>query len=194
MAEFLLELLSEEIPAGLQPWAEKTLGTRFQALVEENGLDSPDLSIQCHSTPRRIWLYSPNLPAVAKDRHEERRGPSIEAPEAAIEGFLKSVGMSRNDVEEREEKKGTFLYAARHIKGRQAAPILADTLPGLIRNFAWPKSMHWTMEPLRWVRPLRSILCLLDSAVVDFRLGEIISGDTTKGHPSLGGGEIKIAS
>ena len=194
MAEFLLELLSEEIPAGLQPWAEETLAARLRTALAENGLDSTDLSIQCHSTPRRLWLYTPNLPPAAADRHEERRGPNIDAPEAAIEGFLKSVGLSRDQVEEREEKKGTFLYAAREIKGRQAEEILADTLPNIIADFGWPKSMHWTSGPLRWIRPLRSILCLLDGKVVSFEVDGIASGNRTSGHRVLGQDQITVTS
>lgn len=194
MVEFLLELLSEEIPAGLQPWAEETLAARLRTALAENGLDSTDLSIQCHSTPRRLWLYTPNLLPAAADRHEERRGPSIDAPKAAIEGFLKSVGLSRDQVEEREEKKGTFLYAARDIKGRQAEEILAETLPKIIADFGWPKSMHWTSGPLRWVRPLRSILCLLDGKVVSFEVNGIASGNRTSGHRVLGQGQISVTS
>ena len=194
MAEFLLELLSEEIPAGLQPWAEETLAARLRTALAENGLDSTDLSIQCHSTPRRLWLYTPNLPPAAADRHEERRGPSIDAPKGAIEGFLKSVGLSRNQVEEREEKKGTFLYAARAIKGRQAEEILAEKLPNIIADFGWPKSMHWTSGPLRWIRPLRSILCLLDGKVVSFEVDGIASGNRTSGHRVLGQDQITVTS
>jgi glycyl-tRNA synthetase beta chain len=194
VAEFLLELLSEEIPAGLQPWAEEVLAARFKALVVENGLGSPDLNIQCHSTPRRLWLYSPNIEAAAIDKQEERRGPNVDAPEAAVEGFLKSVSMSRDEVEERKEKKGTFLYATRQIKGRTAAKILADTLPKLITNFGWPKSMHWTSGQLRWIRPLRSILCLLDGKVVSFEVDGIKSGDRTSGHRVLGKGNITVQS
>lgn len=194
MAEFLLELLSEEIPAGLQPWAEDTLAARLRTALTENGLVSTDLSIQCHSTPRRLWFYTPNLPLDAADRHEERRGPSIDAPQAAIEGFLKSVGLSRDQVEERKEKKGTFLYAARDIKGRHAAEILAHILPKIIADFGWPKSMHWTSSPLRWIRPLRSILCLLDGKVVSFEVDGIASGNRTSGHRVLGQGQITITS
>lgn len=194
MAEFLLELFSEEIPAGLLPWAEETLAARLRTALAGNGLDSADLSIQCHSTPRRLWLYTPNLPPAAAERHEERRGPSIDAPKAAIEGFLKSVGLSHDQLEEREEKKGTFLYAARHIEGRPATEILAEILPSVIADFGWPKSMHWTSGPLRWIRPLRSILCLVDGEVVKFEVGGIASGNRTSGHRVLGPSEITVTS
>ncbi|MEE8371293.1 MAG: glycine--tRNA ligase subunit beta [Sphingomonadales bacterium] len=194
MAELLLELFSEEIPARLQPWAETAFAARIEALLKDQGLWSEKVSVQCYSTPRRLWLYSPNLPEKSADTVEERRGPRVDAPDKAIEGFLKSVGLARSEVEEREEKKGVFLYAVTQHSGRPAAGILAAELPRLIGDFRWPKSMRWGEGTMRWVRPLHSILCLLDGKVLDFSLGGIRAGNTTKGHRSRGGEDITIAS
>lgn len=194
MAELLLELFSEEIPAGLQSWAERRLASAVQEILADKGLDSPELTLECHSTPRRLWLRMSNLPKASAARVEERRGPRVDAPQKAIDGFLKSVGMDRREVEEREEKKGIFLIARREITGRRAAEILADALPELIRGFGWPRSMHWTEGGMRWIRPLRSILCLLDGDIVPFEVDGITSGNITRGHPVMSPEEIKIGS
>lgn len=192
MAEFLLELFSEEIPARMQPAAAQQLRERFEALLAESGLTAD--AVETHATPRRLALIARGLPAASAATSEERRGPRADAPAQAIEGFLKSTGLSREQLEERDTGKGVFLFANLTSDGRPTADILAEKLPALIAGFQWPKSQRWgaasasTASP-RWVRPLRGILALLDREVVGFEALGLQSGRTTFGHRFMGGAD-----
>jgi glycyl-tRNA synthetase beta chain len=129
---------------------------------------------------------------------DERRGPRTDAPEKALEGFLRSTGLSREDLEAREEKKGAFWFAKITREGRPAAEIVAEILPRTIRDFPWPKSMRWGSGSLRWVRPLHSILCILSdeagAEIVPFEVDGIASGNTTEGHRFMAPGRFAVAS
>ncbi|PCJ33134.1 MAG: glycine--tRNA ligase subunit beta [Alphaproteobacteria bacterium] len=184
MSEFLLELFSEEIPARMQAKAASDLKQLVTAKLKGAGLKFDQA--EAYVTPRRLCLHITGLADVQPDVSEERRGPRADAPEKAIEGFLKGAGVTRDQVDIREEKKGTFLYAVIEKKGRKTSELLAEFLPEVIRNFPWPKSQRWGDKKLRWVRPLHSILCLMDGAVVDFDLGEgLVSSNQTRGHRFL---------
>ena len=183
MPELLLELLSEEIPARMQARATADLERLIGEALDEVRL--PPESIDAWVTPRRLTLVADGLPARQPDVREERRGPRADAPEKAIAGFLGSVGLDRDRLEERETGKGVFLFAVTARAGRSAPDALADVLPDALRRLPWPKSMRWGVRSLRWVRPLRGILCLFDGAVVRFALEDVVSGDTTVGHRTL---------
>lgn len=189
MADFLLELFSEEIPARMQPVAAQQLREKFAALLQESGLTAT--TVDTYATPRRLTLIAHGLPAASEATSEERRGPRADAPAQAIEGFLKSTGLSREQLEERDTGKGVFLFANLSREGRATAEILAAKLPALIAGFQWPKSQRWgqasasTASP-RWVRPLREIVALLDSEIVEFDALGIQSGRTTFGHRFMG--------
>ncbi|MDO9489072.1 MAG: glycine--tRNA ligase subunit beta, partial [Sphingomonadaceae bacterium] len=192
MADFLLELFSEEIPARMQPKAAEDLKRLFAATLAEAGLAADE--IETHATPRRLALIARSLPLATPDVSEERRGPRADAPPQAIEGFLKSTGLSRDQLEERDDPKGHFLYAVIAKAGRPTRDVLAEAVPAIVRSFPWPKSMRWGSGSLRWVRPLHSIVALLDGEVVDLDIDGIRSGRTTKGHRFLSTGPIEIAS
>jgi glycyl-tRNA synthetase beta chain len=189
MPDFLLELFSEEIPARMQPAAAKQLAERFAALLAEAGLTAATL--ETHATPRRLALLATGLPKSSAATAEERRGPRADAPAQAIEGFLKSTGLTRDQLEERDTGKGVFLFATLKSEGRPTADILAEKLPALISGFQWPKSQRWgpasasTASP-RWVRPLRGIVALLDTEVVPFEAMGLTSGRETFGHRFMG--------
>ena len=189
MADFLLELFSEEIPARMQHAAAKQLGERFSTLLSEAGLSTDH--VETHATPRRLALLAHGLPTASAATAEERRGPRADAPAQAIEGFLKSTGLTRDQLEERDTGKGIFLFATLKSEGRPTADILAERLPALITGFQWPKSQRWgpasasTASP-RWVRPLRAIVALLDEAVIPFEAMGLQSGRTTQGHRFMG--------
>ncbi|WP_339865211.1 glycine--tRNA ligase subunit beta [Paremcibacter congregatus] len=183
-SEFLLELFSEEIPARMQAKAASDLKRLVSDKLKEAGLTFE--RADAYVTARRLTLHITGLDGEQPDISEERRGPRADAPEKAIDGFLKGAGVSRDQVEIREEKKGTFLYAVIEKKGRKTAEVLAEFLPDVIRNFPWPKSQRWGAKSLRWVRPLHSILCLMDGDVVAFDLGDgLSSGNVTRGHRFL---------
>ena len=183
MAEFLLELLSEEIPAGMQGRAEGNL----QSLIYET-FKSANLEryiVKPFSTPRRLAVYIDYVADTSKDSIEERKGPRIDAPQQALDGFLRSCGMEKEDLKIEEDKKGKFYVAEIIKKGRPAEEVLAEIIPEIIRNFPWPKSMLWGDGGLRWVRPLHSILAIVireeKTKTVNFEIGGIKSGNTTLG-------------
>ncbi len=196
MADFLLELFSEEIPARMQPKAAEDLKRLFNEKLAEAGLAAAE--VDTYATPRRLALIAHGLPVATPDVSEERRGPRADAPTQAIEGFLKSTGLTREQIEERDDPKGRFLYAVIAKAGRPTRDVLAEAVPAIVRAFPWPKSMRWGARSasegaLRWVRPLHSIVALLDHDVVELEIDGVRSGRTTKGHRFLSEGPVEIA-
>jgi glycyl-tRNA synthetase beta chain len=192
MPDLLLELFSEEIPARMQRQAAEDLERLVtNALVERNLLYE---GAQAFVTPRRLALHVVGLPAAQPTSREERKGPRVGAPEAAIQGFLKSAGLARIEDASiaKDPKKGEFYVAVIEKPGRSTGEALAEIIPAIVRAFPWPKSMRWgaaSVRPdsLRWVRPLRGILCTLGtphdvSEVVEFDIDGLASGDVTWGH------------
>ena len=219
MPDLLLELFSEEIPARMQRQAADDLKRLVtSALVERNLLYE---GAQSFVTPRRLALHVVGLPAAQAHLREERKGPRVGAPEAALQGFLKSAGLNRIEdaTVEKDPKKGEFYVAVIKKPGRETKDVIAEIMPAVIRSFPWPKSMHWGdyrpaerlvglagmdagmdrgtisatyigRNTLRWVRPLRGIVCTLatqhDAAeVVPFDVDGIAAGDMTWGHRFL---------
>ncbi|MDP6709560.1 MAG: glycine--tRNA ligase subunit beta [Alphaproteobacteria bacterium] len=180
MAELLLELLSEEIPARMQPAAAAELHRRLAKALKDAGLEFE--AAEAYATPRRLALVVAGLPPAQPDLREERRGPRIDAPEKAIQGFLKGNGLTREQCEERETEKGSFLFAVIERRGQPTGQVLAKLLPEVLADLPWPKSMRWGNGVARWVRPLHSILCLFDGLVVGFEFAGVTTGAETRGH------------
>ena len=187
MPDLLIELFSEEIPARMQARAADDL----KKLVT-NGLVDAGLtyaSAAAFSTPRRLTLTIEGMLDASPSLTEERKGPKADAPEKAIDGFLRGAGLTRGQLEERDTPKGKILFAMIKKPGRPAVEIVAEVLETTIRNFPWPKSMRWGNGTLRWVRPLHSILCILSAEdgaqVVPFDVDGIEAGATTRGHRFL---------
>ncbi|PHQ70252.1 MAG: glycine--tRNA ligase subunit beta [Paracoccus sp.] len=184
MPDLLIELFSEEIPARMQARAADDLKRLITDGLVEAGLTYA--SAGAFSTPRRLTLAVEGLTAGSPTTREERKGPRTDAPEKALEGFLRSTGLSRDQLEARDDKKGQVWFATIEKPGRPAAEIVAEVLDGTIRNFPWPKSMRWGTGALRWVRPLHSILCVLSdesgATVVPLTVEGITAGDSTRGH------------
>lgn len=190
MPELLLEILSEEIPARMQVRAADDLKRLVtDALVEAGCLYEGARAL---ATPRRLVLSVEGLPASQPDLREERKGPRVDAPEKAIEGFLGSIGMTRDQVETREDKKGTFYVAHIERPGRPTSDVIAEIVPDVVLRFPWPKSMRWGTGTMRWVRPLHSIVCTFDGEIVDFEVEGIRSGRQTRGHRFLGPDPIDV--
>jgi glycyl-tRNA synthetase beta chain len=195
MPNLLIELFSEEIPARMQARAAEDL----KALVT-NGLVEAGLTYSgaaAFATPRRLSLSVEGLSGASKAVREERRGPATTAPDQAVEGFLRSTGLTRDQLEVREAGKGQAYFAVIEKPGRAAAEIISEVLEQTIRNFPWPKSMRWGAGSLRWVRPLHSIICLLTdeagATVVPLEIDGITAGNTTRGHRFLSKGDIKVS-
>ncbi|MER9651535.1 glycine--tRNA ligase subunit beta [Mesorhizobium sp. M0199] len=202
MPDLLLELRSEEIPARMQ---RKAAGDLRKLLTD--GLVEAGLTYEAareYWTPRRLALDIRGLTARSKDISEEIKGPSTKAPEQAVQGFLRKAGLA--SIAEAhvhsDPKKGDFYVAHISRPGRSAEQIIAELVPGIIRNFPWPKSMRWgpaSAKPgsLRWVRPLQSILCTFgpeteEPVVVDFEIDGIRSGNVTYGHRFHAPGAITV--
>ena len=180
MPELVLELFSEEIPARMQAKAAEDLRSLVTNALVEAGLTYE--GAQAHATPRRLVLSVEGLDAKAKGVTEERKGPRVDAPQAAIDGFLKSTGLRLEDLKQQDDKKGKFYLASISKPGREATTIIAEVVPAITRSFPWPKSMRWGAGSLRWVRPLQSILCTFDGEVVPFEIEGLQSGNATRGH------------
>jgi len=132
--------------------------------------------------PRRLTLVIEGLPEAQADRTEERKGPRVGSPEKAMEGFLRSTGLTMDQLVDQD---GVW-FAKIERKGRPTPEIIAEMVEAIVRNFPWPKSMTWGRGTLRWVRPLKRIVCLFDGTVVPVSIDGIVSGDVTEGHRFMG--------
>jgi len=188
MADLLIELFSEEIPARMQTRAAQDLKKMVTDGLVENGITYAGAA--AFATPRRLALTIQGVLDHSPSTREERKGPRVDAPEKAIQGFLRGAGLTMDQLDIRDEKKGQVYFAVIEKPGRPAADIVAEVLENAIRNFPWPKSMRWGAGALRWVRPLHSIICLLTtdtgSTVVPVQIDDIAAGDTTRGHRFMG--------
>lgn len=196
MPDLLIELFSEEIPARMQARAREDLKSLVTNGLVEAGLTYAGAG--AFSTPRRLVLAMEGLTAESRAVREERKGPATSAPQQAIDGFLRSTGLTLDQLERRADKKGETFYAVVDKPGRAAAAIVAEVLEHVIRSFPWPKSMRWGSGSLRWVRPLQSILCLLTdengAEVVPLTVDGIVAGDMTEGHRFMAPGRFAVTS
>lgn len=197
MAEFLLELLSEEIPARMQARAADDLRAHFAKALEEAGLAFDRL--ESFATPRRLALVADGLPLRQPDRQEERKGPKVGAPEQAMQGFLKSSGLTLDQCEQRDTPKGPVWFAVREVPGETAEAVLTEIIGKFVREYRWPMSMKWAENDTRWVRPLQGILAVFDGKTIPaaFSLGgkaEISFSNATVGHRFLSEGTIDVTA
>jgi len=172
MADFLLELLSEEIPARMQAKARADLARLFADQLAAAGLAAE--AIETHATPRRLALIARGLPAETAAVSEELKGPRASAPPQALEGFLRKTGLSQDQLTERD---GVY-FAVIEKPGRATSAVLAEAIPAIVRAFPWPKAMRWgaaslSTESLRWVRPLQGIVAMLGEEIVPFEIAGI---------------------
>ncbi|MSP52618.1 MAG: glycine--tRNA ligase subunit beta [Alphaproteobacteria bacterium] len=180
MAELLLEILSEEIPARMQRRGAEELKRLVVEALGQARIAAA--KVDAFSGPRRLTLIAEGIPAAQPSARIEKKGPRSDAPAAAIDGFLRSVGLRRDQVEEREAGKAKVLFAVLEQPGRPTSAVLLDVLPAAIAGIAWPKSMRWGSNELHWVRPLHHVLCLFDGICVPLKLGHLTAGEVTVGH------------
>ncbi|MCD0420030.1 glycine--tRNA ligase subunit beta [Rubrivivax sp. JA1024] len=192
MPDLLLELFSEEIPARMQGKAADDLKRLVTDKLVAEGLVYE--GAKAFATPRRLTLTVHGIPARQPDLKDERKGPKVGAPDAAVQGFLKATGLASLDEAkiQRDPKKGDFYVALIEKPGRPAIEVIAEFLPVIVRTFPWPKSMRWgerSRKPgaLQWVRPLHSIVATFgidteEPDVVHFNVDGIEAGQTTRGH------------
>ena len=198
MAELLLELLSEEIPARMQARAAEDLKRLIGDGLKAAGLAFNET--RAFATPRRLTLVVDGLPTARPDVSEERRGPRVGAPDQAVQGFLKAAGLASLDqAEKRDTGKGEFWFAVLAKKGGPTAEALPGIIDAGMKALSWPKSMKWGSGTMTWVRPLQSIVALFDGKVLageiapGGQMAPIKFGDTTRGHRFLSNGPIKVA-
>ena len=202
MPDLLFELFSEEIPARMQAQAADDLRRLVTEALRARGLSHEGAA--SFATPRRLALHVAGLPGRQPDTREEKRGPRVGAPEAAVQGFLKSAGLASlaEAKIQKDPKKGEFYVAILEQKGRDTLDVLAEVLPEVIKSFPWPKSMRWGAasarpETLRWVRPLHAILATFgpeteDTEVVPFTVDGVSAGNFTFGHRFMAPGKITM--
>jgi glycyl-tRNA synthetase beta chain len=203
MPDLLLELFSEEIPARMQKQASDDLKRLVTNALVERGLTYE--GAVALATPRRLALHIAGLPARSADVREEKKGPRVGAPDAAVQGFLRSAGLNSLDqakIEKDPKGKGEFYVAVIEKAGAATLDVLADVLPPIIRSFPWPKSMRWgaasaRSDSLRWVRPLHSIVATFgpeteDPDIVSFEIDGIVAGDVTYGHRFMAPDAIRV--
>ena len=183
MAQLLLELFSEEIPARMQGNAARELERMARERLTAAGL-TPQRLVS-YAGPRRLTLVVEGLPVAQGDVSEELKGPRVGSPPQAIEGFLKKTGLKPDQLIERD---GVY-YATLTKTGGPTSEIIARMVDEIVRGFPWPKSMRWGNGTLRWVRPLKRILCVFDRQIVPFDIDGIASGDITEGHRFMGNGQ-----
>jgi glycyl-tRNA synthetase beta chain len=201
MPDLLLELFSEEIPARMQAKAADDLRRMVTDKLVAEGLVYE--GAKAFATPRRLALTVHGVPARQPDLKEERRGPRVGGPDAAIQGFLKATGLSSlSEAKIQSDKKGDFYIALIEKPGRAAIDVLAEILPVIIRTFPWPKSMRWgarSAKPgsLNWVRPLHAITATFgleteEPDVVNFSVDGLETGQTTYGHRFMAPSAISV--
>jgi glycyl-tRNA synthetase beta chain len=192
MTDFVLELYSEEIPAGLQAGAAAQLERHITGFLKS--FDVVPAQVNAYAAPQRLALCVEGLPLTLPDRKEEKKGPRVDAPEKAIDGFLRANQLDNvAALSVREDKKGAFYVLEIDEPGRPLAEALSDFLPEMISGFQWLKSMRWGDGSLRWVRPLRAILCMLDGQIVPFEVEGLRSGETSFGHRFMAPAALPIA-
>src|ERR1700709_211684 len=202
MPDLLLELFSEEIPARMQAKAADDLRRMVTDKLVAEGLVYE--GAKAFATPRRLMLAVHGVPARQSDLKEERKGPRVGGPDAAIQGFLKATGLASLEEAkiQRDPKKGDFYIALIEKPGRATLDVLADMLPVIVRTFPWPKSMRWGERSARpgalsWVRPLHSIVATFgmeteEPEVVKFAIDGIEAGQTTYGHRFMAPAAISV--
>lgn len=184
MSELLVELFSEEIPARFQTRGAEEFKQIFLEKIRQHHL-TYDTAV-AYVTPRRIVLHVTGIPELQSESVIEKRGPRTDANDHAIEGFLRSVGLSnREELEVRPTEKGSFYFAISRQKGMNVAEILSVIIPQSLHEMSWPKSMCWGDHPISWVRPLQNILCLFDGKILPVHFGHLTSNRTSWGHRFL---------
>ena len=193
-ANFILELYSEEIPAGMQARAAADLARALGDILSQNGveLENPN-AMATYFAPQRLAVLINDLPVRTLAQKIEKKGPKLYAPEKAIEGFLRANGLDSTDgLRVENHPKGDFYILETTQQGQELADIFAAALPDVIAGFSWPKSMRWGCGTLRWVRPLRAILCRFNGDVVSFEIDGLRAAGETYGHRFMAPEAIEV--
>src|SRR5438045_4397174 len=190
MPNMLLELFSEEIPARMQAQATKDLERLVVGALSDRGLLFE--AAKSFAGPRRLTLAIAGLPAKQPDVSEELKGPKVDAPPAALDGFLRKTNLTKEQLRIDKTPKGEVYIGVIARKGRATAEVLAESLPDTFTKLPWPKSMRFPGSAVRWGRPLHGIVCTFDGDVVPFEFAGVTSGNVTHGHCFLSNDSIEV--
>ena len=177
MAEFLLELFSEEIPANLQSSARINLLISFKKFFEKENINYKD-DAKVFSTPNRLVLCFKKIEREIHQKSEEIKGPSTKAPDNAIEGFLKSNLIQKKNIYIKNTDKGEFFFYKKPSRKIESEDVLKANIPNILENLAWKKSMKWGEHNLYWGRPLKSILAIFDNKPLKFKFHHLLSANS----------------
>src|SRR6202041_2735328 len=197
MADFLLEIGCEEIPARMIGAASLELRDRITALLSRERLAAAEVTR--FDSPRRLAVLASGISAAQADVTEQITGPSVSVaykdgqPTPAAHAFAKKAGVDVAQLEKITTPKGEYLAARVTRKGRSATEILAENLPREISSIYWPKNMYWRKTNERFVRPVRWLVAMLDSATIPLEFGGIQAGNASRGHRVLSHGDVIIS-
>ena len=178
MSEFFLELFSEEIPAKLQVNARKNIYDNLKKFFDENEVKIKG-QIKVFSTPNRLVVYIEKIAKSINKKSEEIRGPSIKAPEQAIEGFMRSNNVKKNQIYKKTTDKGDFYFYKNPSKKINTIELIRENIPNILNKISWNKSMKWGNHDLYWGRPLKSILTVFDGKKIDYDFYHLKSSNNT---------------
>ena len=178
MSEFFLELFSEEIPSKLQINARNDLIQILKKFFDDNEIIIKG-KINIYSIPNRLIVYINKISKDVTKKAEDIRGPNINAPEKALEGFLKSNKIGKEKVIKKSTDKGIFFFYNKPSQKINTYDLLKDNITSLLLKISWKKSMKWGNHDLYWGRPLKSILCLFDKKIIEFKLNHLQSSNKT---------------
>ncbi|MDR2008598.1 MAG: glycine--tRNA ligase subunit beta, partial [Alphaproteobacteria bacterium] len=192
MAQFLLEILSEEIPSSLQIKAQEDIKTLFAEELSARDVGYSNIAV--FSTPRRLVVYITGLSEVVADKFEEKKGVRVDASVEAMAGFLKTYGLKLEDCEKRITPKGEFYFYKHVIRGGEVKSIITEVIVGILGKMKFKKSMVWNESRVAWARPIRGFLAFFNENILQFSFAGVDSADTTRGHRFLGASEISVKS
>ena len=178
MSEFFLELFSEEIPSKLQINARKSILENLKKFFEENEIFIKG-KFNVFSTPNRLLVHIDNITRHVYKKSKEIRGPNINSPDKALEGFLRSNNINKSQVFAKKTEKGEFYFYKKPSKKIETSELLKENIPIVLSKIAWNKSMKWGDHNLFWGRPLKSILCVFDNKIINFNFNHLKSSNTT---------------
>ncbi len=177
MSELFLELFSEEIPAKLQIDARQKIKHLLDDRLKKKGIDFK--SSKSFSTPKRLVFFMEKIPKKIKEDKKTIKGPKIDAPQVALEGFIKSNKLNKADIYKKKIDKGEFYFAEKKPKEIDVLEELEVIIPEVLKAYSWKKSMKWSIYDLSWARPLKSIIALFDNKIINFKFFHIQSNNLT---------------
>lgn len=180
MSELLIELFSEEIPARMQARAEEAYKEIFAKYLQNKELSFD--GIRVFSGSRRITILVTGMASLTEEKFTSIKGPRTDSPKAAVDGFCRSNNIAFNKLSIKEVKGQDCYFFEQNLPTRRVSEVLQESLAEPIMEYIWPKSMYWSDHKIKWVRPLKNIVCLFNEEIIPFNLGHLTANNITYGH------------